>query len=552
MFGMSMFFFEVQRSGRLPADTRAPWRGDSFNAGGDWFGGVDGGYFDAGDHCIFQLPHAYSIARIAWATHAYWEALATSYFDGASNYDWAYAAVQWGADFLAENTEEDRVLLHVGDIDKDHAYIGRSELYPRMDRNVRYCAYAECSDVAGEMAAALAHAAIVFKNDDARREMYWSKAKLAYKLTGVGPDTFGSSNDAYDKLAVFYTSSGVVSHVLFGAASMYAACLAIECGDEAAYLADVMRLGAMKESDGGQKWFWQVPSWDHAWWDSAALMLSHGVKGPDIYGEPAFSKLMGDFATTWVDASEPVQMSPEGQRWVSAWGSNRFALNGAAMLLLWADLPDDVRTGSTTPQAARCAAVKQIHYVAGDNDRGTSYVVGFGNDPPVRNHHRNSVCTPSEQDPNPAIGCSKVFVDVFDPQGKCPIYEDEGAGVCYVSANRPNAFQAHGALVGGAKTPTDAGDVDRKPYSDQGWNDWRTDYVGNEQATDYNALFSVALAAAINLPAEFWSEGCGTGADAFPPQNGRGGNDRVAETFSDDEVWTFADFEKYGWTRTKN
>jgi len=552
LFGMSMFFLEVQRSGRLPESTRPPWRGDSFNSGGNWFGGVDGGYFDAGDHCIFQLPHAYTIARVAWAAHAFWGGLATSYFDGASNYDWAYDAVRWGADFLAANVEEDRTLLHVGDIDADHAYIGRSELYPEMDRNVRWCEFAQCSDVTGEVASALAHAAVVFKEDAEKRDHYWSKAQLAYAQTGVGADTFGNSNDAYDKLAVFYASSGVVSHVLFGAASMYTACVALECGNEAAYLEDVMRLGNMEEPDGQQKWFWPIPSWDHAWFDAAALMLSHGVTGPDVYGQPAFLKYLGELVSTWVDAKEPVQASPRGQRWVSAWGSNRFALNGAAMLLLWSNLPDDLRSGGASQQAARCAAVKQIHYVAGDNDMGAAYIVGFGDDPPGRNHHRNSACLPEEQNPDPVIGCSKVFVDVVDPLGACPAEtEDEGAGVCYVDANRRNPLQAHGALIGGPKTPSDAGDSSRRPYSDQGWNDWRTDFIGNEQATDYNALYTLALAAAMELPSEFWSEGCGSGIDALPTQSGRGAGDRIAETYSDSDVWTFADFEAYGWTRSK-
>ena len=548
MFGMSMFFFEIQRAGRLPPSTRAPWRGD-FKGVTDSSDGIDGGYFDAGDHLLFQLPQAYSVARIAWGTHMWWEGLAQSYFDGETNDLWARDAVKWGADFLAMTTDDTRVLLHVGDIDADHAYSGRAELYPPLDRNVRYCEFGQCSDIAGEVAAALAHSASVFRNDDTLRDEYWAKAKAAYSQTGVDTDTYTNSNDAYPLLSVFYKSSGVVSHVLFAAASMYSACLDLECGDEARYLADVEKLAAREEPDGQKKWFWPVPGWDHAWFDAAVIMLARGVHGPDVYGRPAFSAFVGDMVSAWVNGNDPVQTSPSGQKWANAWASNRWAMNAAAIMLAWADLPDDARSGDVSQQQARCTAVRQIHYVAGDNDRG-SYVAGFGENPATRNHHRNSACLPWEQNDDPVIACGPVFADVVDPLGNCPVYEDESKGICYQSANRPNPLVTHGALVGGPKTPTDAGDADRTPYSADGWNDWRMDHVGSEQAMDYNAMFSVALAAAMQLPAAFWEEGCGDGVDRISPMAGRGTEDRVAETFADDDVWTFSDFEEYGWTRT--
>ena len=58
---------------------------------------------------------------------------------GQANIRWAREAAKWGADFMAKSVEEDRVLLHIGDIKKDHAYMGRAEDYPDIDRNVRFC-----------------------------------------------------------------------------------------------------------------------------------------------------------------------------------------------------------------------------------------------------------------------------------------------------------------------------------------------------------------------------------------------------------------------------
>ena len=63
-------------------------------------------------------------------------------------------------------------------------------------------------------------------------------------------------------------------------------------------------------------------------------------------------------------------------------------------------------------------------------------------------------------------------------------------------------------MTGGAKTPTDAGDQRRIPFSKMGWNDWRLDWMACEVTIDYNAGFTMALAAAMELPAEFWTTGC--------------------------------------------
>ena len=101
-------------------------------------------------------------------------------------------------------------------------------------------------------------------------------------------------------------------------------------------------------------------------------------------------------------------------------------------------------------------------------------------------------------------------MDVINPANNCPSDAPADAqGQCYPTANRPNMFKTHGALIGGPKTPADAGDPNRKPYSLEGWNDWRTDWVGSEQTLDYNAHYTMALAAAIELPKSFWTSPCG-------------------------------------------
>ena len=556
MLGLSLFFYEQQRMGALPPDTRAPWRADSLKKeGGGWLDGdtFRCGYADAGDFLKFMLPGAHSIARLAWATHRYKGRLRRTHFDGTNNYRWAREAVKWGTDFLARAVENDRILLHQGDIDADHGYIGLSELYPDFDRTPVFCESGACSDVAGATAAALAHGALAFKDRKRVSSKYWSKAKSAYAQTNVG-GSLTNSNDVFAPLKIYYTSSGVASHVFFAAASMYAACKGLDaCGDDEAarYKADADAMGAAKEPDGNAKWFWPASSWDNAWFDAAVLMAAQGDDGPEVYGQPAYRAFLADFANRWVTGADPVAVSPRGQRWVNAWASMRYSLNGAAVLLLWSELDDGFAAAAkVSPQQARCAAVRQILYAGGMNDRG-SYIAGFGDAPVQRNHHRSSVCAPWEQQDSDDNSCAKLFTDVVDPRGSCPTFEDESAGICYVSANRPNKWMTAGALVGGPKSADDAGDQERSPYADEGWRDFRTDYVGSEQALDYNAGFTLALASTLALPESFWTDGC-EGVDDFSESLGKAQADKphVEERFSDSDVYTFADFEKYGYTRS--
>ena len=63
----SMLFYESQRSGKLPADNRVAWRGDSdLTDGADHGLDLTGGYHDAGDEVKFGLPEAFSMTMLAW------------------------------------------------------------------------------------------------------------------------------------------------------------------------------------------------------------------------------------------------------------------------------------------------------------------------------------------------------------------------------------------------------------------------------------------------------------------------------------------------------
>ena len=68
MLGLSLLFYEAQRSGKLPPTNRVRWRNDS-NLGDKAPNGADaeGGMHDAGDHLKINFPGAWSLGQLAWA-----------------------------------------------------------------------------------------------------------------------------------------------------------------------------------------------------------------------------------------------------------------------------------------------------------------------------------------------------------------------------------------------------------------------------------------------------------------------------------------------------
>ncbi|XP_057291488.1 uncharacterized protein LOC130614105 [Hydractinia symbiolongicarpus] len=126
------------------------------------------------------------------------------------------------------------------------------------------------------------------------------------------------------------------------------------------------------------------------------------------------------------------------------WGSNRHAANVAFICLALTKYNPTIEFVSFSR--------KQIHLLLGD--AGRSYVVGFGNNPPLRPHHSGASC----------------------PDRPAP------CGWDYLHTTNPNPQILYGALVGG-------------PNSQGIYEDRRNNYVTNEVALDYNAGFQSALAA---------------------------------------------------------
>lgn len=68
----ALFFFDAQRSGKLPNGFCIEWRGDSaLEDGKDADIDLTDGYYDSGDHMKFALPMASALTLLAWGGIGY-------------------------------------------------------------------------------------------------------------------------------------------------------------------------------------------------------------------------------------------------------------------------------------------------------------------------------------------------------------------------------------------------------------------------------------------------------------------------------------------------
>lgn len=451
----SLLFYEAQRSGNLDeASNRIDWRGDSGlhdGLDGVYFGNntsanlqaglkldLTGGYHDAGDYGKFGLPLASSLTNLAWGGLQF----ANGY--GASGQtDALLATVKWGTDYLLKCNVLDAsgntsfFVAQVGDADADHALWQPAETETILRPAMAVTASKPGSDVAGGSAAAMAAASILFRRngDAAYADKLLSSAIALYRFA----DTYrGKYSDSIPAVQGFYNSySGYYDELANGAAWLAKAVQA-QGGDGSPYLRQAFQL--YNTHIGGLNKGW-TGNWDDSSYATAVLLSQQA-------GSTAIQQQVEGWLNNWVTGGNGVQITAGGLRWISQWGSLRYAANTAFLADVYASSVKD-------PNGAYTALAQQtVDYILGANPRQSSYVVGYGNNFPQQPHSR----------------------------------EASGVGWDGFRNGLPNAHIDFGALVGGPTQPNDTSYVDL-----------RSDYVSNEVALDYNAGLTGAFARSVEL-----------------------------------------------------
>nr|AIT11911.1 endo-beta-1,4-glucanase [Parasesarma erythrodactyla] len=356
---MSYVFYEAQRSGALPSDQRVTWRQDSALADGSDVGvDLTGGYYDAGDHVKFGFPMAFTATMLGWGLVDF-EAGHSS----AGQLDYGRAALKWATDyFIKAHTSATELYGQVGDGDTDHAFWGRPEDMTMWRPSYKIDAGAPGSDLAGETAAALAAASIVFQNSDASYSAtLLSHARELFDFADQYRDVYTNSITA---AANFYNSwSGYGDELCWSAIWLYRATGEQTYLDRAKGLWDEFGVGNTPSEF----------SWDNKNAGSQALLSL-------IDGGSTYTSALSSF----LNSVRSHATTPGGMVYISEWGSARHAANVAFIGLVANKAGVDASTNYNWAKG-------QIDYLLGTST-GRSFVVGYDSSSPERPHHRSSSC----------------------------------------------------------------------------------------------------------------------------------------------------------------
>jgi hypothetical protein len=452
----SIWFYDAQRLGDLPASNRVSWRGDSFLADGQDAGlDLTGGFADAGDHIKATFPMAHSMTTLAWGMVEYPAA-----YTGTAQSPFLLSNLRWGMDWLIKaHPSANRLVAEVGDPNTDHQLWASAEVqtYPRQTWFID----STCggSDLAASTAAAFAASSMVFRaSDPTYANTLLTHARQLYTFADTVRRKY---SDCVPVIASFYNSwSGFNDELVWGAVWLARATTGTE---STTYLAKAESAYANLNRE-GQSAF-PTYKWTYDWDDKS------------IASQVLLAKLTGKAqyltdVTRWADYTtdrtngfngEKATYSPGGEVFYGTWGSLRYATGAAWLAFVTAD---SGRLDATRNQRLHDFAAKQVNYTLGDNPANLSYLVGFGASSVKRPHHRTAH--------------GSWAADFYSP------VEDR--------------HTLYGALIGG---PTAANDT-------YGAED-RNDFTKAEVALDYSAAYTAALG-------RMWTEFGGTPLASFPPK----------------------------------
>ncbi|KAL2516765.1 Endoglucanase 20 [Abeliophyllum distichum] len=443
-----ILFFEGQRSGKLPANQRVKWRGDSALSDGKLENvNLTGGYYDAGDNVKFGWPMAFSISLLSWAATEYQTEISS-----ANQLGQLRDAIRWGTNFLIQaHTSSTTLYTQVGDANRDHQCWERPEDMDTPRTLYKITSSSPGSEVAADAAAALAAASIVFKVADSK----YSATLLRHsKSLFEFADKFRGS---YQGSCPFYCSySGYQDELLWAAAWLYKA-----SGDNS-YL---------NYASSNEGWSQAVTefSWDNKFVGAQTLLAKEFLEGKTNLAK--YKSGADSFVCALMPGSSSVQIktTPGGLLYTRDSSNLQYVTSASMILLVYSKILNTagvrgVQCGSVnfSTSTIKAFAKSQVDYILGNNPMKMSYMVGFGTKFPTQLHHRGA-SIPSIQSHPAKVGCS------------------DGLSSWY-SSSKPNPNTHIGAIVGG-------------PNSNDQFTDSRSDYSHLEPTTYMNAAFVGSLAA---------------------------------------------------------
>lgn len=394
----AILFYEIQRSGDLPEETRCNWRGDSgLNDGSDVGLDLTGGLYDAGDHVKFNLPMAYTSSTLAWSVYENYDS-----YEESGQLVYIMDTIRWVNDYLIKCHPEDNVFYYqVGNGSTDHSWWGPAEVMQMERPSYKVDLQNPGSAVSAGAAASLAACAVVYEEEDAEyAKECLEHAKQLYEFAAST-----KSDAGYTAANGFYTSfSGFYDELAWAAAWLYLAT------DEEEYLTDAKTY--FEQADTNYKW---THSWDNVSVGTAALLAMETQDS--VYTDFIENNL--DYWTTGVNG-ERITYTPQGLAWLDSWGSLRYATTEAFVAAVYSKsdvCPEDKK------ETYYDFAVSQVNYALGDT--GFSYLIGFGEDYPQNPHHRTAQGSYSNNMNEPAVARHTLYGALVGGPDASDGYQDE-------------------------------------------------------------------------------------------------------------------------------
>eukprot|EP00249_Psilotum_nudum_P036209 c6575_g2_i1 orf=227-1828(+) len=462
---LSLAFLDIQKSGKLPKNNPIPWRGDSGLSDGRDVGlDLSGGMYDAGDHIKFSLPMAFTATLLSWTVLEY-----GAQMNAAQQLVVAKENIRWITDYLMKaHPSSGDMYMQVGDPATDHACWERAEDMDMARPAYKLNSSAPGSDVAGEVAAALASASLVFRKDNSSySDLLLKHAKEVFSFANTSRGVYSMSVPA-DQM--YYNSSGYGDELLWAASWLF----------YATQNENYLNFVTGHDGEAFAKWG-EAPAWLS--WDNklagvqvllARLQLLQPQQGSNEMTEGLHSyhstadQLMCALLPDSPTATD--SRTAGGLIWVDEWNSIQHAVNSALLALMYSDYLFTIQSGrltcsdqTFTSQDLRNFAISQADYIMGNNPMGMSYLVGYGSNSnyPKFVHHRGA-SIPMD---------STIY--------KCK------QGFMWLSSVNPNPNVATGGLVGG-------------PFKNDSFSDYRNNSMQNEPTT-YNSAAMAGLMAGLSF-----------------------------------------------------
>lgn len=461
----ALLFFNEQKSGRLPEENyNISWRADSgLQDGNATERGLVGGYYDAGDNTKCHFPMSFAMTMLSWSVIEY-----EGKYKTIEEYEHVRELIKWGTDYLLLTFDSSAasvpyIYSQVGGsrngstLPDDHTCWTRPE---DMDYHRPVQTAYTAPDLAGEMAAALAAASIVFRDNIAYSKKLIKGAALVFEfaLDKSQRETYSFQNPMTEH---YYNFSGYYDEYIWGAAWLYYA-----TGNRS-YLAlatdQGLPHGISMHPD------WMVFSWDNKL--PAAMMLLTRLRILLNPGYPyeavlrSYHNITGLTMCSYLRRYNVYNWTRGGLIQLNHGRGQplQYVANAPFLASLFADYLNTAGApgwycGSDFLLAddLHSLASSQINYILGANPMNMSYVVGYGNNYPKYVHHRGA----SIPNDNKTYSCK--------------------GGWKWFHSRDPNPNTIVGAMVGG-------------PNKIDEYKDVRSDYSHTEPTIAGNAGLVAAL-----------------------------------------------------------